>query len=129
MPFPYGERSIICETAEGCINVPNSASEQQISTVNRLTGADSRDMFITAEVSGVSGVGGVIKLQQAHRRGATFVDVAGASVTITGNGTFEIEINREPGVASALKPYIRLVATTGGSDAFTVDRLHKTVRD
>lgn len=133
MPSTYGNRELIQDNTP--VVIPNNQTNVDVSNmpssgpVFRLSGLDSRDMFIVAECSGVTGGAGILKLQQCHRSGGTFTDVAGASVIITGNGTFTIEINRELGVASALLPYLKVVATTGAGDTLTVDALFKTVRD
>jgi hypothetical protein len=123
----YGAKAILVDNAVAAV-VGNSETNLPVSKVEQLTCDDSRDMYIIAECSGVAGGAGTLKLQESHRKDGTFSDVAGATVTVTADGTFEIEINEIDGAGSALKPYIRVVATTGGADAMTIDRLYKTVR-
>lgn len=105
--------------------VGNSETETEISKTELISCGDSNDLYVIAECSSVSGTGAVIKMQECHRKDGTFTDVAGATVTITGNGTFEFQYQS---ATIPLKPFIKIVCTTGGSDAVTVDRLYRTRR-
>ena len=121
----YSTRSFVLRVQDSKPSIGNSETETPISVVDLISCGDSKDLRIIAEISSVSGGAGTIKVQQCHRKDGIFTDVSGASVTITADGVFEIYYRSE---TDSLNPYIRIVATTGGSDAFDVDALYRTRR-
>lgn len=120
----YSTRAFLNDNATPAV-IGNSITEEVISKIDLISSEDSKDLRVIAECSGVSGVGAVIKLQACHRKDGTFVDVAGATVTITGNGTFELYYRSE---TISINPHIRVVVTTGAPDAVTIDKLFRTRR-
>lgn len=120
----YSSRAFLLNNSEPP-SIGNSVTEEVISQVDLISCDDSKDLYVVAECSGVSGAGTVIKLQECHRKDGTFTDVSGATVTVTGNGNFEIYYRSE---STSIKPFLRVVVTTGGSDAVTIDKLFRTRR-
>lgn len=100
-----------------------------VSDIQLISCDDSLTSTFTIEASSVTSASGItLQLQESHRKDATYVDVSGASVAITGNGSFDIVFNEVDGANRALKPFIRMVITTGAGDAVTVDRIYRTTR-
>ena len=122
----YSNQSILLNKEAQAVAI--NATNQVVSDINLISCDESRDMYLIAECSGVAGGAGVIKLQQCHRKDGVFLDVSGATVTVTADGIFVIEINERADADSALYPFVRLVSTTGGADTITIDRLYKTRR-
>lgn len=109
------------------VDVAVSQTEEQIGTVEHISGLDSRDLLVLIRASNVVGAGS-IKMQHAFFKQGTFEDVAGTTATINADMDIEIEYTAVLGTDPALRPFIRLVATTGGGDSFTVDGLYRTHR-
>lgn len=125
----YGLENML-DDKNTAVTVGASQSDFVISRVAQIECSSSRDMIIVLEASGVTAATGItVKLEHSHRKDAQFDEPAATeTVAITGDGTFEIDIQRVLGTTPALKPFIRLVVDTGAGDAVTFDRIARTRR-
>lgn len=104
--------------------VGNSVTARPLTKSLRVEEA-GQFILIDIIVSGVSGGAGTVKLQDSSDGFTTAGnDVSGKTVTISGNGTFTIKVYATQDEAILpLRNSMRLVATTGAGDAFTVDEI------
>lgn len=103
--------------------VGNSVTARPLTKSLRVENA-GETLLIDIEVSGVSGTGGTVKLQDSSDGFTTANDVSGKTVTITTDGTYTIKIYKTADdTILPLRNAMRLAVTTGGSDAFTVDEV------
>lgn len=107
--------------------VPISSTNTPVSNVLSLTSTDQVQIAFEVTVASVTGTTGIVKLQQSFD-GVNFsdVDATNMKVTITGAGRFALSLSPYVSAIAAkfpLWPFIRFVATTTASDAFTVSKI------
>lgn len=125
----YGTQNLLNDKNDAEV-VGASETDLPVGIISQLECESSRDMIIEAQVSGVTVATGItLKLQHSVRKDGTFAEPSTTeTVAITADGAFEIDVQRVLGTTAALKPFVRMVVTTGAGDAVTFDRLCRTRR-
>lgn len=107
--------------------VPISQTNQVVSNVLTLTPHDQLAIAFEVTATSVTGTGGIVKLQHSMD-GVNFTDVdaTNAKITVASATRFPLSLSAYNATVEAkfpLWPFIRFVATTTGSDAFTVTKI------
>lgn len=101
-----------------------SATKQAVSNVFSISAEDSKLMKVMVAVTGHSGTVTAI-LQDSHD-GTTYADVA--SVSVTGDGDFEINHNIYDGTSAPMWVHGRVVVTTAGASGASITACRVTRR-
>ena len=102
-----------------------SETDTPVTPAFKISENDSKNMLVKLVASGHSGtVTG--KLQDSFDGGTTWEDAG--SVSITGNGNFEIEHDHSEASTGVLWALGRIVITTAGASGVTIDAAYVTRR-
>lgn len=103
-----------------------SETDTVVSNTIRMSAEDSKFMLIRLAVDTTTVATGITaNLQHSWDGGTTWEDLgSGAQVSITGDGTFQIEHDYAASNNSLAWPLARVVVSTGAGDAATVDNVY-----
>ena len=109
------------------IAVGASETNTPITVPFRASSEDSMAMIVNVVCTSVTGTNAITaNLQDSYDGGTTWADVK--TVAISGNGTFEIEVNAHDGSDTIMHPLLRVTVDSGVSDAVDVDNVWVTRR-
>ena len=103
-----------------------SETDTVVSNVVRMTGEDSKFSLVRLDTSSVTVTNAVTaNLQHSWDGGTTWEDIgSGVQVAITGNASYQIELEYSAANSSLSWPLARVVVTSGVSDAATIDAIY-----
>ena len=110
------------------IAVGASETDTVLTSEFKISHEDSMALLVRLDTSAVTVTNAITaKLQSSFNGGTTWVD--SNTVSITGNDSYQIEINAYQGTPDViLWTLARVVITSGVSDAATVDNVYVTTR-
>jgi len=109
------------------IAVGASETNTPITVPFRASAEDSMAMIVNVVCTSVTVTNAITaNLQDSYDAGTTWADVK--TVAISGNGTFEIEVNAFDGSDTIMHPLLRVTVDSGADDAVDVDNVWVTRR-
>ena len=107
------------------IAVGASETDTPITVPFRASAEDSMAMIVNVVCTSVTVTNAITaNLQDSYDAGTTWADVK--TVAISGNGTFEIEVNAFDGSDTIMHPLLRVTVDSGADDAVDVDNVWVT---
>ena len=124
----YGVDNMV--PARGAITLGASETDTVVSEVFDMSNEDSKYSLIRLDTSSVTVTNAVTaNLQHSWDGGTTWEDIgSGVQVSITGNNTYQMELDYSAANSSLAWPLARVVVTTGVGDACTVDAVYVSRR-
>lgn len=119
----YSTRNVTKDSAAQVVGA--SVTAQAVTNIFNMSSEDAKYFRAVLEVSGVTvGAGITASLQHTYKKTATFKELSPAiSVSITGNGEFELEFDVSEANNKPTWPLAQIVITTGVGSAITVDNV------
>lgn len=109
------------------VAVGASETDTPVTVPFRASHEDSMAMMVNVVCTSVTVTNAITaNLQDSYDGGTTWADVK--TVAISGNGTFEVEVNAWDGSDTIMHPLLRVTIDSGVGDAVDVDNVWVTRR-